>query len=86
MKVNIDLMVESITNFYDRVAEAIGVDSSTVKYDCRKILVSKERFDVISNYYDSPDSFGMAWVCFGPKTLGSLVDDEVEIEEGFICE
>lgn len=85
MKLNIDLMVESITNFYDRVAEAIGVDSSTVKYDCRKILVSKERFDEISNYYD-PDTFGMAWVCYGPKTLGSLTDDEVEIEEGFICE
>lgn len=86
MKVNIDLVNESIVSFYDRVAEAIGVDPSTVEYDCRKISVSKERFEAISSNYKDAEHFGMYWACYGPKTDERLTGDEVEIEEGFICE
>jgi len=85
MKLNIDLVNEGIVSFYDRVAEAIGVDPSTVEYDCRKILVSKERFEAISCNYDDAEYFGMFWACYGPKTDERLTCDEVEIEEGFIC-
>lgn len=85
MKLNVELVEEGIQQFYDRVAEAIGLDSSTAKYDCSKILVSERRFYIISNYYSSLDTFGMAWVCYGPKISAELTGEEVEIEEGFIC-
>ena len=85
MKINVELVEEGVQHFYDRVAEELDVDPVEAQYDCSKILVSEDRFNVISRYYSDDIGFGMAWVCYGPKISAELTGEEVEIEEGFIC-
>lgn len=95
MKMHVRVLAEGIVDFYNAIAKQLGYDSKKASYDCRRILVSKERFDAIDakykeRYADKPlnykEIFGMDWACFGPKTDEMLQGDEVIIEDGFIVE
>ena len=86
MKMYVRTRKEGIVDFYNAVAEQLGFDSEKVNYDCRKILVSKERFDAINMAYEDSEDFAMRWLCLGPKTDEMLQGDEVIIEDGFIIE
>lgn len=79
-----------LAEFFDNIAKLSGEtgDISNLKYDCRKICVTKPVYDQIHKYYldtgRSDDSFAMIWTIYGPKA--NLDGDalEVEIEDGFI--
>lgn len=75
-----------ISAIYDAAAVAAGKDSACIKYDCRRILVSKDIFDAYCTYMESvgqKDSIGTHWLLFGPKVRESLPTSTVEIQEGF---
>lgn len=80
----IDVVEESITELYDRVAVAMGKEvSDDLNYDCKKIEVSKDIADAIERRYSDTMSFSMAWLCFGPKVNEDLKNGEVLVDEGF---
>lgn len=75
-----------ISAIYDAVAIAAGKTPACAKYDCRRILVSKDIFDTYCAYMESEgqkDSIGAHWLLFGPKVSESLPPSTVEIQEGF---
>lgn len=86
MKMNIRMKEESIVEFYNAVAEAMGISKDQVGkggYNPSKLEVSQERFDVLKGEMDNV-SFGMMWVCYGPHAVDFLKNDEVIVHEGFI--
>ena len=80
----------SLTDFYDNVAKVFGEkDISKLKYDCRKLHISKAVLQGLIDYYDkergaSSYAITAMLIQFGPKA--DLISDgyEVEIEDGFI--
>lgn len=75
-----------ISAIYDAAAVAAGKNPACVKYDCRRILVSKDIFDAYCTYMESvglKDSIGAHWLLFGPKVGESLPASTVEIQEDF---
>lgn len=80
----------SIVELYDYIAGILGYNSEKVEYDCIKIKVSTDIFDTVKSWYAdngcSADTFGMKWVCFGPKVMEEFAEGQVEFEEGFIIE
>lgn len=78
-----------ICTLYDTIATKLGFDLESVRYDCRKILVSKEVADYIEEFcikHAIEESFAMAWLAYGPKIDDTLKGTEIVIEEGFIQE
>lgn len=79
-----------LAEFFDNIAKLSGEtgDISNLKYDCRKICVTKPVYHQIHKYYlntgRSDDSFAMIWMIYGPKANLNGDALEVEIEDGFI--
>lgn len=79
-----------LAEFFGNIAKLSGEtgDISNLKYDCRKICVTKPVYDQIHKYYldtgRSDDSFAMIWTIYGPKANLNGDALEVEIEDGFI--
>lgn len=79
-----------LAEFFDNIAKLSGEtgDISNLKYDCRKICVTKPVYYQIHKYYlvtgRSDDSFAMIWMIYGPKANLNGDALEVEIEDGFI--
>ena len=78
-----------IVALYNKVATLLGHENTDdLHYDCRKINVANNIFENIRAYYEKDqkldkESFGMAWVCYGPKCDEALPDDTITIEDGF---
>ena len=80
----LNVVEELITEFYDRVAIAMGIEiTHDLHYDCRKIEVSKDIADAIESTYSDRLSFSTAWLCYGPKVNEDLKDGELLIHDGF---
>jgi hypothetical protein len=81
---NPELAKCGIVDLYEMMADAIE-GKSFDHYDCTKIEVGKEIFNRIEDYYIERGmdraSFGMMWVCYGPKA--SLEGYEVQVEPGW---
>ena len=89
MEIKLERKPTGIVNLYDIVAEQLGHDRTKVEYDCTKIEVSENIAQTIEDCYndgtdDWKQTFGMHWVCFGPKEDKTLPDDTVRVEAGFI--
>lgn len=73
-----------ITELYEMMADAM-YDRSFSNYDCTKIEVGKSIFEAIREFYVEAGldeaTFGMMWVCYGPKA--TLEGYEVQVEEGW---
>ena len=90
MRVNVYVKSTNIPKLYDCIAIAMGYNLNQVQsYDCKKVEVSSNIVHAVmdwykSNYADYKVSFGMEWVCFGPKENKELPDNTVEVHDGFI--
>ena len=88
--IDVPFEVEGIADFYDRCATALGYNPDNVRYDCRKVEVSPDRFDTIKAHYVnkgvSIEGIAQAWIMYGPKTNEDLIGKTVKIQEGFIDE
>lgn len=83
-----------ITELYDTVATLLGNDSTTCRYDCRKIEIAKNLQQNIYNHYldSNPQkpkyevelSVTMMLACLGPRVNYNLKDNQVYVEQGFI--
>lgn len=79
-----------LIDFFDNVARLMGVtdDISKLRYDCRKICVTKLVQDHIWKYYsyagNSSEHIATIWSIYGPKANLEGESLEVEIEDGFI--
>lgn len=79
-----------LAEFFDNIAKLSGEtgDISNLKYDCRKICVTKPVHEYIWKYYsdagNSTENVAALLLLYGPKA--NLDGDalEVEIEDGFI--
>ena len=80
--ISVPMEFESIGKFYDHCANVLKQDGN---YDCTKIEVSQERFELIRKYYDSKETFAYAWLMYGPKVNEELEGEVVKVEDGFIC-
>jgi len=86
----------SLMGLYDAIAEAIGKDPETCRYDCRKVNIASNLQQCIYDYYiaqnpEYPQSqveceVSMLLVTAGPKADKTLQNDAVEIFDGFITE
>ena len=98
MKVKVPHKNYSITELYDAIATEMGyLDVNKLEYDCRKVNIAKNIQDGIYDKYlelgreeklsDQDIRIGvtMLLACSGPKVDENLVDDEVEVFDGFIC-
>lgn len=78
-----------IIELYNRIALAQGINPThdDIRYDCKKIDVSKRIMDEVFEYYkrDGVDeqTVAMWWVCYGPKVNDTLSGHEVLISEGW---
>lgn len=92
-----DIRNKKLSEFYEVIGKELNVDISTIQYDCRKILISKEIQDYIYYSYhilypelSKRDPLELkAYVTailltHGPKVSEGLKGYEVEILEGFI--
>ena len=92
-----DVINKSLPEFYDAVGAYLNVDTATVHYDCRKILISKTIQDHIKCSYhklypelsekdpvDLKARVTQMLLVSGPKVSHELQGLEVEILEGFI--
>ena len=83
----------NMTEFYERAAQELGfeVNDDSV-YDCRRINVSPDILSSWINRYEEihgKRNIQQLMTCLlflGPKAMGYLTDDEVEILPGFITE
>ena len=86
--IKVAMRMQGIVQFYDDVARELGYSEKqieTAEYDCTKIWVSKDRFNFIRRYYGGDDEvFGMSWVCYGPKTDETMIEEDVQVENGFV--
>lgn len=75
-----------IADFYDNVAKVFGEkDVSKLKYDCRKLHISKAVLQGLIDYYHKErDTPNYVLIQFGPKADLISDDYEVEIEDSFI--
>lgn len=95
MKLKIPHKNYGIVELYDTVAALMEKEAKDLNYDCTKINVAKNIQDGFfvhykeSNPHASEGDFnmqmGMLLLNYGPKVDETLVDDEVEVFEGFIC-
>lgn len=88
MKTKVVQKHTTIPNLYDCIAIKMDLPiADDVRYDCTKICVANNIQEEIFDYYrrmgKDEMSIGMMWVCYGPKAIDSLEDDEVEVEEGW---
>ena len=79
-----------ILTFYENVASKLGYNNfKKLCYDCRKMLVTKNVFQAILDYYNSEnvpkESFAMFWASYGPKAALEEDGYVVIVEDGFIC-
>ena len=88
--INFEQCYCSLTDFYDNVAKVFGErDISKLKYDCRKLHISKAVLQGMIDYYNkergaSSYTITAMLIQFGPKADLISDDYEVEIEDGFI--
>lgn len=87
--ISVRLEPEHILDFYDACRDVLNPEKNEdAVYDCTKIEVSNERFDILESYHlnkgGSKDGFAMQWVWGGPKCNDDLIGEVVRIQEGFI--
>lgn len=88
MKTKVIQKHTTIPNLYDNIAMKLGLPlADDVRYDCTKICVANNIQEEIFAYYEkmgkSKQDIAMMWLCYGPKAIDELEDDEVEVEEGW---
>jgi len=86
----------SLMGLYDAIAEAIGKDPETCRYDCRKVNIASNLQQCIYDYYiaanpDLPEDevkvqVTMLLAISGPKSFETMKDNTVEVFDGFISE
>jgi len=86
----------SLMGLYDAIAEAIGKDPETCRYDCRKVNIASNLQQYIYDYYiaanpDLPEEevkvqVTMLLAISGPKSFEAMKDNTVEVFDGFITE
>ena len=77
----------TIQDLYDKVAIYLGKDEKSARYDCTKIRVSENIYNMVEQIYGvCIFSFAMDWLNYGPKVDESLKDYEVDIEDGFFID
>ena len=97
MKIKIPSKNYEIVELYDTIATEMGfVTVQNLEYDCRKVNVAKNIQDGIYKKYtelgreqnlsedDVRIGITMLLACSGPKVDETLVDNEVEVFDGFI--
>ena len=79
--------IVSIVKFYDNVAETLGLDKDTLRYDCTKIDVARNIQENIFSGWEKLGAgnleIGMTWCNSGPKTEDKLPQDTISIGHGF---
>ena len=87
--ISVRLEPEHVLDFYDACRDILNPEfNEDAQYDCTKIEVSKERFEIIEKFYAerySADSFTYTWLMVGPKVNTELTGEVVKIQEGFIA-
>ena len=88
--ISVPLEPEYIVDFYDDCRDILNPPfNEDAQYDCTKIEVSEERFNILQSFYlglgESSEAFAMRWCMVGPKVNHELHGEVVKIEEGFIC-
>jgi len=85
--ISVPLEMMSIPAFYETCGRILNADEDA-HYDCRKIEVSEERFNILQSYEMSRGcskfDFNMLWVFAGPKCNNDLHGEVVRIQDGFI--
>lgn len=81
----------SISELYDTIATKLGYDPATIRYDCRKLCVSKPVMERVFAYYETDRqatrmAFNQLWLNIGPKANLSGDDYKADIQKGFIVE
>lgn len=81
----------SIEGLYTLIAKKLGYSSFNVKFDCRKICVTKAVMDQIFAYYAdcykvSKESIAQAWLMYGPKANIWESGYAVAVQNGFALE
>ena len=81
----------SIGTLYDVIAVAMNLPvNDDARYDCSKVNVAKNIQENVFEYYKdsgmNEESVCMLWLCYGPKAVDYLADDEVELKEGWYKE
>jgi len=88
----------SIISLYNEVAKTLRThywNDESIRFDCTKIHVAENIYQhmknmAIATFCPQHDEitvrtdYAMLWCISGPKTSPNLLDNEVEIEEGFI--
>ena len=88
-KIKVRIVEESISSFYKAVAKELGKDPENYVFDCTQIQVSEDRYTAmenwdLANHDNSREGFAMRWVCYGPKTLSTLCEEEVLVDDHFL--
>jgi len=92
-----DISGKQIVQFYITVGKLLGVEAPPTRYDCTKILIARNIQDAFYKTYEElhPEEFAkdpnefqtqvaMLLCQGGPKVEDKLLDNMVEIQEGFI--
>lgn len=73
---------------YEYVADVLGFDTKLpeIRYDCRKINVSKNIQDSwYENYSGDSTGLSMSICCSGPKVDNTLPSNQIEVFDGFVA-
>lgn len=80
-----------IPKLYDIIATKLGHNTTDIRYDCRKICVSKPVMEQVFAFYETERKmsrmlFNQLWLIIGPKANLTGDDYKADIQRGFISE
>lgn len=80
-----------IPALYDIIAAKLGNNTADIRYDCRKVCVSKPVMERVFAFYEAEYKatrmeFNQLWLNIGPKANLEGSDYKADTQKGFIME
>lgn len=80
-----------IPELYDIIATKLGRSTTGIRYDCRKICVTKPVLEQVFAFYETEHkvtraAFNQLWLNIGPKANLAGDDYKADTQKGFIQE
>lgn len=80
-----------IPELYDIIATKLGHSTTNIRYDCRKVCVTKPVMEQVFAFYETERKmprmiFNQLWLNIGPKANLAGDDYKADTQKGFILE
>ena len=78
-----------IPELYDIIAAKLGHNTTDIRYDCRKVCVTKPVLEQVFTFYEterkmSKRIFNQLWLSIGPKANLAGDDYKADTQKGFV--